>query len=56
MAKYEGRCMRCKKQVAIKDPKPVQWSNGMWVASGICNEDNKTPVNRIIGKTKPTDI
>lgn len=55
MAKYEGRCMRCKEQREIKDPKAVQWPNGMWVVAGVCIKCG-TKVQKIVGKTKPADL
>ena len=45
----EGRCMKCKKQVTIKDPQEIVWKNGMKVASGSCPTCG-TGVNRILGK------
>ena len=47
----EGRCMKCKKQVTIKDPKDVEMKNGMKAVSGVC-PDCSTKVFRITGKSK----
>ena len=32
----EGRCMKCKKQVEIKDGKEVKMKNGMKAMKGVC--------------------
>jgi DNA-directed RNA polymerase subunit RPC12/RpoP len=45
----QGRCMRCKKQVEIKNGKEVKWSNGMRALSGVCPHCG-TKVNCILGK------
>jgi len=47
----EGRCMRCKKQVEIKDGKEVVMKNGMKAMSGVCPVCG-TKVFRIMGKAK----
>jgi len=47
---YEGRCMKCKKQVKIKDPKIVTMKNGMKAAKGTCPKCG-TKVFRILGKS-----
>ncbi len=47
----EGRCMKCKKQVQIKDPKEVTMKNGMRAAKGTCGACG-TKVFRILGKAK----
>ncbi|MCX5782169.1 MAG: DUF5679 domain-containing protein [Elusimicrobia bacterium] len=47
----EGRCMKCKKQVEIKEPKDVVMKNGMKAVSGSCPECG-TKVFRIVGKSK----
>ena len=45
----EGRCMKCKKQVPIKNGKEVTMKNGMRALKGVCpNCDTK--VFRILGK------
>ena len=49
MADYEGRCMKCKKQVKIKDAKEVKMKNGMKAAKGVCGACG-TKVFRILGK------
>ncbi len=49
--KYEGRCMKCQKQVEIKDPEIVTMKNGMNAAKGTCPVCG-TKVFRIIGKAK----
>ena len=45
----EGRCMKCKKQVEIKDPEEVVMKNGMKAVKGTCPECS-TKVFRILGK------
>jgi DNA-directed RNA polymerase subunit RPC12/RpoP len=45
----EARCMKCKKQVEIKDPEEVIMKNGMKAIKGIC-PDCGTKVFRIVGK------
>jgi DNA-directed RNA polymerase subunit RPC12/RpoP len=45
----EGRCMKCKKQVEIKDPEEVVMKNGMKAVKGTC-PDCGTKVFRILGK------
>lgn len=47
----EARCMKCKKQVEVKDPKDVVMKNGMKAISGVCS-DCSTKVFKIIGKNK----
>jgi DNA-directed RNA polymerase subunit RPC12/RpoP len=47
----EGRCMKCKKQVEIKDAKDVVMKNGMAAVSGVCPVCG-TKVFRILGKSK----
>ena len=47
----EGRCMRCKKQVEIKEGKEVVWKNGMKAMEGKCPVCS-TKVCRIMGKAK----
>jgi len=49
MAEYEGRCMKCKKQVKIKDGKETIMKNGMKAVKGSCPKCD-TKVFRIIGK------
>ena len=49
MADYEGRCMKCKKQVKIKDPEEVIMKNGMKAEKGTCTKCG-TKVFRILGK------
>jgi len=46
-----GRCMKCKKQVEIKDPKEVVLKNGMKAVKGVCPACG-TKVFRILGKAK----
>ncbi|VVB81913.1 Uncharacterised protein [uncultured archaeon] len=46
----EGRCMKCKKQVTIKDAKEVIMKNGMKAMKGLCACGTK--VFRILGKAK----
>jgi DNA-directed RNA polymerase subunit RPC12/RpoP len=45
----EGRCMRCKAQVQIKDGKETIMKNGMKAMKGAC-PDCDTQVFRILGK------
>lgn len=45
----EGRCMKCKKQVEIKDGKERVMKNGMKAMSGVCPHCG-TKVFRIVGK------
>lgn len=51
MAEYEGRCMKCQKQVKIKDAQVVKMKNGMQAAKGVCPKCG-TKVFRILGKAK----
>lgn len=46
----EGRCMKCKKQVEIKDPQETVMKNGMRAVKGKC--ECGTTVFRILGKAK----
>lgn len=48
---YEGRCMKCKKTVKIKDPELVEIRKGVWAAKGTCVICG-TKVFRIVGKKK----
>jgi DNA-directed RNA polymerase subunit RPC12/RpoP len=45
----EGRCMKCKKQVEIKNAKEVVMKNGMKAVKGECPYCG-TKVFRILGK------
>ena len=45
----EGRCMKCKKNVEIKDAQEVIMKNGMKALKGVCPECG-TKVFRIVGK------
>ena len=45
----DGRCMKCKKNVPIKDPEDVIMKNGMNAVKGTCPECG-TKVFRIVGK------
>jgi DNA-directed RNA polymerase subunit RPC12/RpoP len=45
----EGRCMKCKAQVEIKDPKDEIMKNGMKALKGTCPKCG-TKVFRILGK------
>ena len=51
MVEYEGRCMKCKKQVKMKDAKLTTMKNGMQAAKGVCGACG-TKVFRILGKAK----
>ncbi len=44
----KGRCMKCKKEVEMKDVKEVTMKNGMRAAKGTCACGTK--VFRILGK------
>jgi len=44
-----GRCMKCKKQVNIKDPEEVIMKNKMKAMKGLCPKCG-TKVFRIVGK------
>ncbi len=46
-----GRCMKCKKEVEIKNSKEVVMKNGMKAAKGECGACG-TKVFRILGKAK----
>lgn len=46
---YEGRCMKCKMTVKIKDAKEQVMKNGMKAAKGVCPKCG-TKVFRILGK------
>ncbi len=45
----EARCMKCKKQVEIKNPEEVIMKNGMKAMKGVCPVCG-TKVFRILGK------
>ena len=45
----EARCMKCKKQVEIKNPQDVTMKNGLKAVKGVC-PDCGTKVFRIVGK------
>jgi DNA-directed RNA polymerase subunit RPC12/RpoP len=45
----EGRCMKCKAQVEIKDPQDTVMKNGMKAVKGVCPTCG-TKVFRIMGK------
>ena len=47
----EGRCMKCRKQVEIKDAEEVTMKNGMMAMKGVCPVCG-TKVFRIMGKKK----
>jgi DNA-directed RNA polymerase subunit RPC12/RpoP len=47
----EARCMKCKKQVEVKNPQDVTMKNGMKAISGVCG-DCGTKVFKIVGKAK----
>lgn len=46
-----GRCMKCKKEVEIKDAKTIVMKNGMEAVQGVCPNCG-TKVFRILGKKK----
>ncbi len=45
----KGRCMKCKMEVEMKDPKEVIMKNGMKAMKGTCPKSG-TKVFRIVGK------
>ena len=47
----EARCMKCRTQVQIKDPKDIVLKNGLKAIKGVCPTCG-TKVCRIIGKAK----
>ena len=47
----EGRCMKCRQQVEIKNGKEVTMKNGMRAMSGVCSVCG-TKVFKILGKAK----
>lgn len=47
----EGRCMKCKMGVQIKDGKETTMANGMLAMKGVCPKCG-TNVFRILGKAK----
>ena len=47
----QGRCMKCRKQVEIKNGKEVVTKNNMRMLKGVCPKCGTT-VNRILGKAK----
>jgi DNA-directed RNA polymerase subunit RPC12/RpoP len=51
MADIEARCMKCKKNVKVKDPKSVEIKKGTWAVKGVCPHCG-TKVFRITGKNK----
>lgn len=51
MPDYKGRCMKCRKEVTMKDPKETVMKNGMKAVKGSCPKCG-TKVFRILGKAK----
>lgn len=47
----EGRCMKCKRLVEIKDAKEITMKNNMKALQGVCPVCN-TKTFRILGKAK----
>ena len=47
----QARCMKCKKQVEIKDEQETVLKNGMKAVKGVCPECG-TKVFKIVGKSK----
>ena len=47
----QGRCMKCKTQVEIKNEQNIVMKNGMKAAKGTCGKCG-TKVFRILGKAK----
>ena len=45
----DARCMKCKKQVEVKNPEEVIMKNGMKAIKGVC-PDCGTKVFKIVGK------
>ena len=46
----EGRCMKCKQQVAIKNPVITQTSRGGYMAKGKCPSHPETTVCAMMSK------
>jgi len=53
MAKFEGRCMKCKATREIKDPVATEIKKGTWAVTGKCIKCG-TKIFKIVGKEKPT--
>ncbi len=47
----QARCMKCRKQVEIKDPEEVVLKNNLKAIKGVCPHCG-TKVSRILGKAK----
>ncbi|MFO8015958.1 MAG: DUF5679 domain-containing protein [Candidatus Woesearchaeota archaeon] len=47
----KARCMKCRKQVEIKDPEEVILKNNLKAIKGVCPVCG-TKVSRIVGKAK----
>jgi DNA-directed RNA polymerase subunit RPC12/RpoP len=47
----EARCMKCKKQVEVKNAEETIMKNGMNAVKGVC-PDCGTKVFKILGKSK----
>lgn len=47
----EARCMKCQKQVPVKNPQQTTMKNGMSAIKGVCPTCG-TKVFRILGKAK----
>ena len=45
----QARCMKCKKQVEVKNPEETIMKNGMKAVKGVCT-DCGTKVFKILGK------
>lgn len=46
----QGRCMKCKEQVDIKDPKIVKTARGGYMAKGKCPTHTETTVCAMMSK------
>lgn len=45
----KARCMKCKKDQDVKDPKKVKTKNNRWMMSGTCSVCG-TKMSKMIGK------
>lgn len=52
MAKFEGRCMKCKETREIQNPVATEIKKGTWAIKGKCPKCG-TNMFKIVGKEKP---
>ena len=50
MADYEARCMKCKKNVKVKDPQQVEIKKGTWAVKGTHAECGTKLINSVNDK------